>query len=83
MEGCYAVIIFFFVIVGSKKYKEWTQKELEVYSLKFADFDMKEKEQDVYSRGLTAGVEATVGCRMGRMKAYIYETAPVIKDWRM
>ena len=78
-----------FVIVGNTKYKEQIRKELEVCPLRFGEFEMKEKEQDVYlgdvlsSRGLAASVEATIAHRMGRIKGSIYETAAILKDWRM
>ena len=57
--------------------------------LRFGELKMKEKEQDVYlgdvlsSRGQAASVEATIANRMGRIKGSIYETAAILKDWRM
>ena len=56
---------------GNLQYKKQVRKELEISPLKFGDFDMKEKDQDVYlgdvisSRGLAASVEATIAHRMG------------------
>jgi hypothetical protein len=71
------------------QYKKQVRKELDICPLKFGDFVMKEKEQDVYlgdvlsSGGLAASVEAIIAHRMGRIKGSINETAAILKDWRM
>ena len=78
-----------FVLLGNPQYKKQVRKELETCPLQFGEFEMKEKDQDVYlgdvfsSRGLAASVEATIAHRMGRIKCSMYETAAILKDWRM
>ena len=78
-----------FVLLGNLQYKKQVRKELETCPLQFGEFEMKEKDQDVYlgdvlsSRGLAASVEATIALRMGRIKFSMYETAAILKDWRM
>ena len=78
-----------YILYGSKKYKEQVRKELDSCPLKFGEFEMKEKDQDVYlgdvlsSKGLAASVEATITHRTGKIKGQIYETAAILKDFRI
>ena len=73
-----------FVMLGNLQYKKQVRNELEICPLRFGEFDMKEKEQDVYlgdvfsSKGLAASVEATIAHRIGRIKGSIYETAAIL-----
>ena len=59
-----------FVLMGTKKYKEKVREEVKYLPLKFGDFSMLEKDQDVYlgdvlsSDGLSASVQSTVTHRL-------------------
>ena len=58
-----------FVLMGTNKYKEKVREEVKSAPLKFGDFSMLEKEQDVYlgdvlhTDGLSASVQSTVALR--------------------
>ena len=75
--------------MGTKKYKEKVREEVKYLPLKFGDFSMLEKDQDVYlgdvlsSDGLSASVQSTVAHRLGRVKGAIYEAAAILKDYRI
>ena len=57
-------------MIGSKGYQKRVREELEVAPLVFGDFQMNEKEYDIYlgdvihSGGLAASVEATINFRI-------------------
>ena len=78
-----------YVLYGTKKYKQRVREEVETCPLMFGSFEMKEKEQDLYlgdvlhSLGLAASVEATIAHRVGKVKRSMYESAAILKDWRM
>ena len=78
-----------YVLCGSEKWKKSVREELEQSPLKFGDFMMKEKEQDIYlgdvlsSNGLEASVDATVRYRTGKVKGIMYEVAAIMADMRM
>ena len=78
-----------FFLFGSKKYKDKIRAELESTPLKFGNFSMLEKQQDVYlgdilnTNGLSGSVEATVSHRLGKVKGAIYEAAAILEDYRM
>ena len=78
-----------FVLYGSKIYKDQIRAELKAAPLKFGDFSMLEKDQDVYlgdvlhTNGLSCSVEATVSHRLGKVKGAMYEAAAILKDYRM
>ena len=78
-----------FVLMGTKKYKERVREEVKYLPLKFGDFSMLEKDQDVYlgdvlsSDGLSASVQSTVAHRLGKVKGAIYEAASILKDYRI
>ena len=75
--------------MGTKKYKEKVREEVKYLPLKFGDFSMLEKDQDVYlgdvlsSDGLSASVQSTVAHRLGKVKGAIYEAAAILKDYRI
>ena len=76
-----------FVLYGSNQYKKQIRAELESTPLKFGNFSMLEKHQDVYlgdvlsTSGLSGSVEATVSKRLGKVKGAIYEAAAILKDY--
>jgi hypothetical protein len=76
-------------LCGSETWKKSVRKELEESPLKFGEFIMKEKEQDIYlgdvlsSNGLEASVDATVKHRIGKVKGIVYEVAAIMADMRM
>jgi hypothetical protein len=78
-----------FVLIGSRKYKDQIREELKCRPLKFGDFSMMEKNQDMYlgdvlsTNGLGGSVEATVIHRLKTVKGAIYEAAAILKDYRM
>jgi exonuclease III len=78
-----------YVIYGTEKYKRKVREELERSPLKFGDFTMNEKEQDIYlgdvlsGKGLAASVEATIAHRMGKVKGVMFEVAAIMADHRM
>ena len=78
-----------YLVFGSKRYKQKVKEELEDCPLMFGDFEMKEKESDVYlgdvilSGGLAASVEATINRRIGQVKGMMYEAASILTDFRM
>ena len=75
--------------MGTHEYKEKVREEKQYLPLKFGNFSMMKKGQDVYlgdvlsSDGLSASVQSTVTHRLGRVKGAIYEAAAIIKDYRM
>ena len=78
-----------YLVFGSKSYKSKVKEELQDLPLRFGDFEMKEKESDVYlgdvihSGGLAASVEATISRRIPVVKGMMYEAASILADFRM
>ena len=78
-----------YVLFGKEKWKQDVREELKRSPLMFGDFEMKEKQQDIYlgdalsGKGLAASVEETINQRLGRVKGLIYEVAAIMKDYRM
>ena len=76
-------------MIGSKGYQKRVREELEVAPLVFGDFQMNEKEYDIYlgdvihSGGLAASVEATINFRIAKVKGQCYEAAAILADYRM
>ena len=77
------------VLYGGMKFKEQIRGEMKLCPLKFGDFHMTEKFQDVYlgdilsSDGLSASVEATVDKRISKVRGSMYAAAAILKDYRM
>ena len=78
-----------YILVGNQQFKEKVREEIEVAPLNFGDFEMQEKAEYEYlgdvisSGGLAASVEATIARRLAKTKGSIYETAAIMKDFRM
>ena len=79
-----------YLVFGSDKYKEQVKKELEQEPLTFGDFQVRQKESDVYlgdeltaARGLEASTEATVAKRVARAQGAMFEAKSLIQDFRM
>ena len=90
-NDCYAAILekTSYIVIGSRGYKQRVRAEFEQCPLKFGDFDMTEKTEGAYlgnmisSDGLAASVEATIASRLAKTKGAIFETASIMKDFRM
>ena len=78
-----------YILVGNRQFKAKVRDELKEAPLKFEDFEMQEKAEYEYlgdiisSGGLAASVEATIARRLAKTKGSIYETAAILKDFRM
>ena len=78
-----------FLICGTKRFKEKSQKELEVNPLKFGTFLAKQKVSDKYlgqvlhSGGVEASAEATVLERSGRIKGATLEIKSIVEEYEM
>ena len=75
--------------LGIECWKKKVREEFSRSPLMFGDFQMSEKEQDIYSgdtissKGLSASVEATITKRIGKIKGTMYEVASIMSDYRM
>ena len=73
-----------YLVIGTKKYKEEMEEELELMPLKFGDFEVVRKESDLYlgqvlhQDGLARSIEATIKERMAKVKGGIYTTASLL-----
>ena len=78
-----------YLVFGNKNYKMKVKEELDNLPLMFGDFEMKEKESDVYlgdvlhSGGLAASVKATINRRIPLVKGMMYEAAAILTDFRI
>ena len=76
------------IVIGSKKQKEDTTKDLKEKPMMCGDFEMKEKQvekwlgQQISSQGLEDSVWRTIEAREGKIKAAAMEIAAVVNDWR-
>ena len=78
-----------YLVFGNKDYKRKVKEELDNFPLMFGDFEMKEKQSDIYfgdvihAGGLAASVEATINRRIPVIKGMMYEAAAILTDFRM
>jgi hypothetical protein len=78
-----------FIVVGSRKYKEKVQIDLQDSPLMFGDFLVNQHESDKYlgqilhGGGLNMSAEATVRDRMGKLKGATREIKTSIEEFQM
>ena len=78
-----------YLVVGTTKYRENIQKEIEDNPLMFGKIVCKEKDSDIYlgdvisSQGLEHSVELTVQKRLGLIRGAMYETSAIMEDYRL
>ena len=78
-----------YIVIGNKSYKQRVQEDFKQDPLRFGDLDLSEKSEGAYlgdiisSGGLAASIEATIASRLAKTKGAIFETAAIMKDFRM
>ena len=76
------------IIIGTKKQKQETTKQMAENPLMCGSFETKEKQEDKWlgqilsAKGLTDSVARTVATREGKIKGACLEISLIVNDWR-